>query len=338
MSIERSPLSSQSKYWCFTVNMTPRTFARKLSDVYASLNTKIAYICGQLEIASTGHEHFQGYVQLNRSNRLSWVRNNICNHAHWEIQRGTNEQARDYCTPDKVETERTWIPDTFVEFGKFIPGKNGKGARNDIAQYRDLIVGGASKRELIDSHPLMLAKYDRFYHTVRSVSKPTRVIDDFAVFLYVGDPGTGKTRKAYDEYPDLFEVPVSNGPLWMDGYDNHRVVLFDDFCGRGSKMSLDNVLKLFDRYIRQVPIKGGHTWWLPEIVIVTSNYHPRAWYNWKDREVSYRALARRFSEVWTFSYGQDPVEEDPHEYFMDRELWPYVDDGQYFGADDRQHF
>lgn len=304
---------SRSKFWCFTENNNPDSFRGALG-----LKEGIKFICGQLEIASTGQRHFQGYVQLTVSKPLSWVRNNISDTAHWEISRGSSTSARDYCK----KVDETTVPDTYVEFGEFTITDGRRGARTDINAYRDAIVGGATKRTLIETQPLEMAKYDRFYHTVRSVFKPKRVREtEFKVVLYYGDPGTGKTRKAYEDFPDLYEVPVSNGPLWMDGYDNHEVVLIDDFMGRGSKMSLDNTLKLLDRYVRQVPIKGGHTWWMPETIIVTTNYHPRAWYKWDNRESSFAALARRFHEVYVFE-DEDQIAQDPEEFFYDRDLWP----------------
>lgn len=314
---------SKGKFYCFTENSNPNAFQARLESLFEGLDGEVTYICGQVEIASTRQRHFQGYVQLKIARALSWVRSNISDTAHWEKQKGTNVEARDYCK----KVDDTTVADSFVEFGKFSPGRGGKGARNDITSFKEAIKAGATQRELADSEHLeAFAKYIKLHDRLRSLYPTKRKREDFEVVLYVGDPRSGKTRKAKDENPDLFEIPITNGTLWFDGYDGHEVVLWDDFMGAGSKMSLDNTLKFFDRYVRQVPIKGGHAWYMPNKVIVTSNYHPRCWYNWKGREVSWEALSRRFSEVWVFHSGEEPeLQPSVDEYMNDHDQWPQMD-------------
>lgn len=319
---------SSSKYWCFTLNDNPVSFSDRLVTLFEEKKTHVDYICGQLEVASTGQRHFQGYIQLKRSQKLSWVRNHISDSAHWEIMRGTSDQARAYCMKeDSAE------PDSFREAGRFKPGVGGKGARNDLHALRDAIRKGKNQRDIIIDDELVptFANYLKFADRVRTLFPPKPREEGVLVELYVGKPGTGKTRKAYEENADLFEIPISNGTLWLDGYDDQPTVLFDDFMGAGSKMSLDNTLKFLDRYVRKVPVKGSHVWYRPKKIIVTSNYHPRAWYKWEDREESYAALARRFHKVLTFEIGQDPVEEDRESYFTDQELWPVPKSNQIDG-------
>lgn len=315
----------RSKFWCFTQNDNPESFHRDMSRL---TDTEVLYVCGQLERASTGQLHVQGYVQLRVSKMLSWVRNNISDTAHWEIQRGSNSQARDYC---KKEDE-TSISGTFTEFGEFNPGRGGQGARNDFSRLVEAVKEEKTQREIIEDESLIntYARYLKFHDRIRSLYKPKQREEGVRVILHVGEPGTGKTRKAVDAYPDLFEIPISNGTLWLDGYDNQPVVLFDDFLGAGSKMTLDNTLKFFDRYVRCVPIKGAYLWWKPEIIYVTSNYHPRHWYDFKSREASYKALARRFDEVWCFTESGEPEEQIVEDYFYDRDQWPQKEWGEFF--------
>lgn len=311
----------QSKYWVFTENTNAQAFADNLPNLYT--NGKVKYICGQLEIASTGQLHFQGYVQLARSQRISYLKNNVSSTAHFEKQRGSNQQARDYCCKE----DETTVANTFNEFGEFFAG--GKpGNRTDIHSFRDAIISGKTQRELIESeeHLETFAKYIKMHDRIRSLYPTKRKREDeWEVHLFYGSPGTGKTRKAVEDHPDLFEVPISNGTLWFDGYDSHEVVLFDDFMGAGSKMSLDNTLKFFDRYVRKIPIKGAHVWYTPNKIIVTSNYHPRAWYKWNGREESYQALKRRFTHITIFEDDGEQVEQTQEEFFEDRDLWPQIE-------------
>lgn len=305
--------------WCFTVNSESQNFADNLRDLFM-LNKKkcLKYICGQLEVApETGKLHFQGYLQLKRTQRLSWLKKNISSTAHWENQKAlNNNDARGYCCKDDTSAGE------FLEFGTYTKGP---GQRNDLIPFRDAIKKGSNKRVILDEFTNEYARYPKFADIVRSLYKPEqRDWKLHQVILFVGDPGTGKTLRAYQQHPDLYEIPVSNSTLWFDGYDQHQAVLFDDFGGKMSKMTLDNSLKLFDVYVRQIPIKGGHVWWNPEIVYVTSNFHPRYWYDFDNREISYNALKRRFTLIIVFEKGLEPYQTDVDQYFEDRELWPEI--------------
>lgn len=314
---------SKSMFWCFTVNNDPRQFWTDITDKCEAL-PQVKYLCGQLETASTGQLHFQGYVQLSASRALSWLKNNIDSGAHFERQKGTNEQARDYC----CKVDETTVANTFIEYGTFKAGRAGAGARNDIHTLRDNIINGATQREIIENNDIVetFATHLRFADRVRSLYRPKANDDGVKVILYFGSPGTGKTRKAFEDYPNLYEIPISNGTLWLDGYDLEEEVLFDDFMGGISKMTLDNTLKFFDRYVRRVPVKGSHVWYKPKIIVVTSNYHPRAWYKWEGREESWAALKRRFHEVYVFeSDGSVELQDSVNEFMDDRDLWPQMD-------------
>lgn len=305
--------------WCFTVNNHPDSFRTGLAALHNVLGATIRYICGQIEIApSTGQRHFQGYVQLKKSQRLSWLRNNISGTAHWEAQKSKdNNAARMYC----CKVDATTVPDTFVEYGTFVKGA---GARTDLVPFRDTIRDGVRMNTMLDEYLLEMARYPKLYQMIRSLTKPVRV-NDLQVILFFGEPGTGKTRKVWDDHPDHWSVPIGD-KLWFDGYDLDPVVLLDDFAGAVSKVSLTDTLRLLDRYPIQVPIKGGFTWFMPDVVYITTNIHPRGWYKWLGREVHWRALIRRFTQVIIFEVdgSQNDVADLPL-FFEDRDLWPVFD-------------
>ena len=101
-----------SKYWCFTENSNAESFYNDLESLIME-QAAIQYICGQLKKASTGQLHFQGYVQLDRSRSMSFVKNWVSETAHFEKHRGTNEQARDYCKKSETQEKE------FIQFGTF---------------------------------------------------------------------------------------------------------------------------------------------------------------------------------------------------------------------------
>lgn len=284
-------------HWVFTLNNPTETtdaFITRLNET-----GRVRYLIFQLEEGENGTPHWQGYLELIRSHRLTWVRNHISNTAHWEPRRGSRLQARDYARKEDTRVSGPWESGEWREAGQ--------GNRSDLTEFRLAIQSGKRKRELMDEgYDIQIAKFPKFYQTVRGLTRPKREDESFAgVVLLFGYPGTGKTRYVIENYPDYWECGISNGTMWYDGYDLHNVVLFDDFCGKMSKMPLCVLLKLFDRYVRSAPVKGDFTWWRPNIIFVTTNIHPRLWYDWENRESQWPALTRRIEHVYWYKQDGD---------------------------------
>lgn len=310
----------RSTRYVFTVNTDATSFDVRLGILYDNTKEMVRYVCGQLEVApETGNVHFQGYIQLKSAQALSWLKNNIHPTAHYEAQRApSNDTARDYC-----RKEETRAPEAdFREYGEYCKSK---GQRTDLIRIRDAIKEGTTHVQLVEDYPCVYGRYTRFVDRCFTLYKPTDNPEGVKVILYFGEPGTGKTRKAYEEYPDLYCTPISNGSLWLDGYDSQETVLLDDFSGALSRWSLTETLRLLDRYTVMVPIKGSFTWWRPKTIIVTTNIHPSRWYKWKNRENQYHALHRRFSEVWYFPLDGEAEQQHLDTFFYDEELiWPGI--------------
>ncbi len=315
-------------HWVFTLNNpteTPQEFIDELTET-----GRLRYVIFQLEQGENGTPHWQGYLELCRSHKLTWLRNNVSRTAHWEPRRGSRLQARDYCRKEDSRTEGPW------EAGEW--REQGEGHRTDLTAFRLAIQSGKRKRDLMENgFDIQIAKFPKFYETVRSLSRPRREHANFVgVILLYGYPGTGKTRYVVENYPDYWETGISgSGTHWYDGYDLHNVVLFDDFCGKMSKMALSTTLKLFDRYVRQTPVKGGFTWWRPNIIFVTTNIHPRKWYEWENREEQWDALTRRFAHVYWYKKdgtidhvvpSPDLVSEDGTHYWTEENFWQFPGD------------
>lgn len=148
---------------------------------------------------------------------------------------------------------------------------------------------------------LMEADFSAFNRFIKSVDRyrtyvPPKRTTDLKVALFVGLPGTGKTRRAYELFPAIYATPI--GPtLWLDGYLGQSDVLIDDFSGQ---MRLVDLLRFLDRYPIQVPKKGSFCWWCPTNIIITTNSHPKNWYKYEDRTDSAKALKRRIHAVFDF--------------------------------------
>lgn len=171
---------------------------------------------------------------------------------------------------------------------------------------------GSTRRDICEQFPREAVKYHSgmeylYQHKRRTRRDPTEI----ETILYYGPPGCGKTRAVEESEAnpdDLWVQPITDG-IWMNKYDNHPAALLDDFDGRMSKYPLKHLLRLLDIYTLDAPVKGGFTEWRPKRVHITTNYHPREWYDWNTREPQWGALVRRFSKVvvWNSTGSENRV-------------------------------
>ncbi len=287
----RTPLLRTRRY-VFTIYKDEEDAESQL-PTWNELPSKVRFLVWQVErCPTTGRLHVQGYVEFEQAQDMVWAQKNF----HKGAYKKANGSAADnitYCTKE----------DTRVKAGgMFGTPSTGTGTRTDIRKFRDAVVGGKRKRDLINDMPREMAKYARFYNMIREQCKPVRE-NKMQVILALGSPGSGKTRFAFDHWgvsPDFFDLPMCANRIWFDGMDGHTLILMDDFDGRYSKLSLSFLLRLLDRYPRRVEIKGNFTWWLPDIVYITTNIGPDQWYNFHGRTQQVSALRRRIHYILDF--------------------------------------
>ncbi len=292
MQNTHSSRGSCCRFW-FTTENVPKDSPLFGLENLATLPKGVSYAVWQLETGSGGHTHYQGYVELSKSQFITWLKSNISKTARWEARKGTAMECKIYCTKEKTRVRGPW------ELGTM---SKGPGTRTDLIDFRDSIRKGMNNASLWDDHCTQMARFRHMCQDIRRTCKPPDRNAGVNVVLFVGPTGSGKTRMVKDKWRSkgYFDMPISNGTLWFDGYDGEHRVLIDDFGGRTSKISLVNTLRILDRYVVLVPIKNGHVWWNPKRIAITSNIHPRDWYDWGKREEQFHALARRFSYVVKF--------------------------------------
>lgn len=259
------PSARRLRNFCFTINNPVDSTAAAL----AALPT--TYLVYGRECVST--PHLQGYAELDKQYAFNTVKAMIPT-AHIEKRRGTAQQAADYCKKDGDFQETGTISN---------PGK-----RTDIAAVYELVKERKTDVEIGESNPTVYMKYYRAVDRVRlNYARQDNKFQPVKVTVLVGPAGTGKTKLAYAEDPDLYDMTDHN---WFDGYAGQKTVLIDDFYGT---IKYGYLLRLLDGYRFQLPIKGGFTWKQWEHVIITSNAHPRDWYT----KGLTPALERRISEI-----------------------------------------
>lgn len=285
--------------YMFTWN-NPEEDSESALDMFRLFHQDMTYIRFQLEIGETGTPHFQGYIEYNRAITISTLRKRIPINIHWEPRRGTQKQAIEYVW--KIETS---INDTQVEWGT--PKEQGK--RTDLYQFRDEIKSGTGIMELLETYPIQMAIYPKFYRLCRSIYTQHYENKDKQVILCIGPPRSGKTKFAREYNPNSYWIAPIATRQWFDGYEGQQIAIFDDYGLDGTVYKLVDLLRLTHTWTEVVPVKGGFATWNPDVIIITTNYHPLLWYKLNadfdadriERWISYEALWKRFTKVMLFT-------------------------------------
>ena len=248
---------------------------------------KVKYFVYQLEeCPDTGALHLQFYVEFTSPQRYTAVRRLVGVGAHWEPRQGTPAQADAYCR--KRETQvvgPSWIGER----------PSGQGSRTDLAAVQAALDSGETPQAVAREHFATWARYYRAIDRYYLEHQPPRTWE-MDVRVYFGQPGSGKSRRAFDEAgADCYALGHSNGAAWFDGYAGQHTVVIDDFYGW---LSWSFLLQLLDRYPFRVPTKGSHLPFVSRRIIFTSNSHPSEWYDYIGKpHMKYDALARRITTL-----------------------------------------
>lgn len=115
-----------SLYWCFTNNSTDLC-----PEVY--LKGEYKFLIYQLESGeNTGHFHYQGYVVFNSKKKLATLKK-LCSKSHWEMRKGSHNQALEYCEKEDTRLAGPW------KYGDDSDVPKGKGERTDIKRMAEAI-------------------------------------------------------------------------------------------------------------------------------------------------------------------------------------------------------
>lgn len=224
------------------MNNEPRSL-EELSEYIKNLE-HFKYAIFQREVGEQkGTPHIQAFIIFSVGKRFSTMKNYFPE-AHIEEAKGTNVQARDYCSKKETRVEGP------VEIGAFAEER----ARTDISNFMELVKLNTSNEELEKLYPKL---YLNNINKIESIKERARY-DEFRVKLrdinvtYIyGKPGIGKTSYIISKHPlgTYYDVPFyGNGNF--DNYNGEDIIVFDEFTG---KIDITLMNKLLDRYPMQLP-------------------------------------------------------------------------------------
>lgn len=193
----------------------------------------IRYGIYQEEIGEEGTVHLQGYIELTKPMRITAVtqlNNQALLGARLASRRGSQKQAIDYCK----KRDDTYIAGPY-EFGT--PARQGE--RQDIINFKDDIIRGASSKELITEHTLEYFKYHKIIPHVRQLFKkqdPPIDPDSFNIpllpipkdrcMLFYGPSTLGKTEYAKAHFKNPLFVKKIEQLRELE--PEHDGIVFDD--------------------------------------------------------------------------------------------------------------
>lgn len=265
----------RARSFCFTLN----NYTEEEVEQVKTWDCK--YLIFGKEVGESGTPHLQGYVSLANAKTLTALKK-LQARAHWEIARGTPKQASEYCEKDGDVFEKGTRPLSRVEIGQK-EADRWEGAYKAVEEGR------------LEDVPkdILCTKLKNIEYAVERIRVAKRKLDTLEGDLdhewYYGPTGTGKSRKARDDYPEAYIKDPKNA--WWDGYKGEEVVIIDDFDKFQVKQSGD-LKRWLDRYVFKAEVKGGYVGDIrPKKIIITSNYHPRE--IWEETDITLSTVMRR---------------------------------------------
>lgn len=274
--------SSRARNWCFTLNNPSEEELYNLHTILPQAR-EFRFIVFQLEQGLDGATpHVQGYIEFNCQLRLNAAKRLISQRAHLEVRRGSQQQAIAYCEKQETRLEGPW------RYGE--PQEGRQGQRSDLLALKSALDEGSTDLQLWEEFFPTMMRYYKGVAQYQILKRDQRRWKS-KVYVLVGEPGTGKSKWALDNFPNAYWKQRGN---WWDGYHHDDVVL-DDFYGW---LPFDTLLRLLDRYPLLVETKGGQASFIAKNIVITSNALPKEWYQ---NVRNYSALARRIDVVMKFT-------------------------------------
>lgn len=243
----------RSRGWCFTINNPT------LEDSFAIelLKSNVQYyIYGKEHGQDRNTFHWQGFAYFQHPVTMGRIKS-LLTRAHLEPQRGTVNQAINYCKKDG----------DFEEWGQRPEHGGGSTQRERWRTLIELAEQGNMER-IRDEFP---SEYFRYYERIRSlrIRQSNPINGPLAHEWWYGPTGTGKSSSLWRMFPGHYAKELNK---WWDGYNDEQVVAIEEWSPKNECTAA--FLKVWaDRYPFPAQIKGGSLKKIrPQKIIVLSNY------------------------------------------------------------------
>ena len=222
--------------WCFTLN-NPEEHG-PLPNTWPDVKLMVY----QLEEANSSTLHYQGYVEFTTAKRISTLKN-INAHAHFEVRRGSRQQAIEYCMKEdtRVPGSEPVIIGTLPDFKS---DKEDKKIKTSLA-VKQLIDEGKDDKVIANEYFGYYIQSYRGLTQYRLLLSEERNFKTVVTVIY-GPTGTGKSQWCWEHIKDPFWKVKGQ---WWDGYRNQGVVANNclTHADRSYLVALDRSVNARDR-------------------------------------------------------------------------------------------
>lgn len=243
---------SNAKHWCFTLNNYNE------ADREAILSwDKVTYVIIGKEVGESGTPHLQGYICFEKKKRLTGLKK-LLPTAHWEVRKGTVQQAADYCKKDSDFEERGTLPISRA---------------GSTQQERYQHAWDCAKADNLDEIDPDIRI--RHYRTLQQIAAdhmiPSQRLPTTTGMWIYGPSGSGKSTLARQIGDEAGGYYLKLANKWWDGYCGEDVVILEDLDPKHE--CLAHHLKLWcDCHDFIAEKKGTAIRIRPKKIIITSQY------------------------------------------------------------------
>jgi len=214
----------RSTNWVWTLNNPTEEERAKIDQLVTT--GQAAYVTYGVESGNTGTRHLQGYAEFALRKTITTVKSLIGHRGHYEIRRGTQAQAIEYCHKDG----------DFKEFG--IKAVNNSGKRTDLDLIAERIAAGTSLRVIAQEFPTQWVRYHNGIRSLATQLQPRHITchfgpykwsypDNITSICFWGPSGIGKTEFAKFLMPRALFVTHMDALSQYDAQE-YDGIIFDD--------------------------------------------------------------------------------------------------------------
>lgn len=160
----------QVKRYCFTWN-NPTMSGEEFKELLENTG-KCEMGCFQLEMGENETPHFQGYVELKKANRTTFVHNMVKPYKmHWEYAESNRQANYKYCTKTEGRKDGPWF--LFDDEQTF--QTKGQGRRSDLNTFKeDIEKAGGMTEDIKQNHYGLSIRYGKWANQLEQMCKLER--------------------------------------------------------------------------------------------------------------------------------------------------------------------
>lgn len=277
-----------------TINQASFEFYRDIINYLKNLS-QFQYLLVTEHVGSS-NKHYHAFVQYNQSKYLSYSR---LHGAHVEECYGSAQQNIDYCWAKDEKHKNEGVTAILVEEEGEVRKKGGNWS---VERLKDLDTPNELPAILYNTYNKIKNKKksdDAFYQMLLEIEEDC--LAPIEVIYFIGKPGSGKTYNAYkyalSKYrkEEITKVTINNNFFEFTGSNEDKCLVVEEF--RPSQLHPSSLLQFTDKYGYSCPIKGGHKYVKPEMIIICSIIHPARLYREEKEELN-EQFTRRITHLY----------------------------------------